>query len=153
MEIEIRTVDSAAAAREHFELLRLRGLEALSELGIAAAPDDFMESFLTQRFEAPESLLLVAESKAGAADLGLCLVGPHSDPLSGVRTPMILILSVETNVRHRGLARALVKEARRQLKRRGFPQLAARSPHGDDPLISMGERWGFLRTWEFLAKE
>lgn len=153
MEIEIRTVETAASALEHLELLRSRGLEALQELGLAQAPADFIESFLASHFDAKETLLLIAETKAGAADVGLILVGPQIDPLSGVRTPMILILSVDSDVRHRGLARALVQEAERLLKRRGFPQLAARCPHGDDALISMGERWGFIRSWEFLARD
>ncbi len=151
MEIDIRTVQTVDAAREHLALLRTSGLEALQELGLAVAPEDFMESFLASNLDDPQTLLLIAETSAGAADMGLLLVGPQIDPLSGVRTPMILILSVESSARHRGLARALVREARRLLSRRGYSQLAARCPHGDDALISMGERWGFLRTWEFLA--
>jgi GNAT superfamily N-acetyltransferase len=153
MQVDLRTVFGADEARAHLELLSRAGLEALKDLGIARAPEDFIERFLGEHFDAPETLLLIAESTAGAADVGLLLVGPHTDPLSAVRTPMVLILSVDSKLRHRGLATTLVREARRILKRRGFAQLAARCPHGDDALISMGERWGFVRSWEFLSKE
>jgi len=153
MEVDLRTVATADQARAHLELFERAGRAALQDLGIAAAPDDFFERFLAAHFEAPETLLLIAETEAGAADIGFVLVGPHTDPLSGVRTPMILILSVDSSYRHRGLAGTLVREARRVLARRGFEQLAARTPHGDDPLIAMGERWGFVRSWEFLARD
>lgn len=153
MEVDLRTVVTADQARAHLELFERAGRAALQDLGIGAAPDDFFERFLAAQLEAPETLLLIAETEAGAADVGFILVGPHTDPLSGVRTPMILILSVESSYRHRGLAATLVQEARRVLARRGFDQLAARTPHGDDPLIAMGERWGFVRSWEFLARD
>ncbi|MFT7667491.1 MAG: hypothetical protein ACI8X5_000170 [Planctomycetota bacterium] len=152
MEVEIRTVETVDEARQHIEALRLGALEALQDLGLVEAPANFVETFLDNQFDKPETLLLIAEQTPGAADLGFCLVGPHSDPLSGLLTPMILILSVNSSTRHVGLARSLAQEARRQLSARGYKQLAARCAHGDDALISMGERWGFLRTWEFLAK-
>jgi len=153
MDVQLRTVETPEDARLHLPWLRERGSEALAELGLAQAPEDFMETFLASHFGAPETLLLVAETGPGAADVGFVLVGPQVDPLSGVRTPMILILSVEPGLRHRGLARSLVQEAARQLSRRGYRQIAARCPQGDDPLIAMGERWGFVRTWEFLARD
>lgn len=153
MEIDLRTVSNVDDARKHLDLLNSKGLEVLADLGIAEAPGDFAERFLEAHFESPETLLLVAESTPGLADAGVLLCGPQIDPLSGVRTPMILILSVDSNVRHRGLAATLVKEAQRLLGRRGYRQLAARCPHGDDALISMGERWGFVRAWEFLSRD
>ena len=30
---------------------------------------------------------------------------------------------------------------------------AGRAGHNDDALISMGERWGFLRAWELFVRE
>ena len=86
-------------------------------------------------------------------DLGLCLVGPFEDPLTAERTPMVLALYVEPAVRHRGLARALVDEARAVLAERGFHRLAARAGHNDDALVSMGERWGYVRQWELMLLE
>lgn len=153
MELDLRTVSTPEEARAHLDMLERAGREALKDLDIAEAPTDFAERFIATHLGAPETLFLIAESSAGAADIGFLLIGPHTDPLSGVRTPMILILSVDPQLRHRGLAATLVKEGRRVLKRRGFAQLAARCPHGDDPLISMGERWGFVRNWEFISKE
>jgi hypothetical protein len=31
--------------------------------------------------------------------------------------------------------------------------LSARAGHNDDALISMGERWGFVRQWEMMVRE
>jgi ribosomal protein S18 acetylase RimI-like enzyme len=109
--------------------------------------------FVARHFDEPESLLLVAESRPGAGDLGLCLVGPFEDPLTAERVPMLLVLHVDPAVRHRGLARALVDEARAVLSERGLESLAARAAHNDDALISMGERWGFVRQWELMIHE
>ena len=46
-----------------------------------------------------------------------------------------------------------MQEARRLLGQRGLRTLAARAGHNDDALISMGERWGFVRAWELLLYE
>ena len=32
-------------------------------------------------------------------------------------------------------------------------ELWARAAHNDDALISMGERWGFVRAWELMSAE
>ena len=115
-----------------------------------------MEGCLQRALQTDQGLLVVAQAAdaaEGAPPLGYCFVAPHADPLSGVTTPMILLLSVEPDARHRGLAGALVQEAQRRLIKRGMTKLTARCAHGDDALISMGERWGFLREWEFLARE
>ena len=84
---------------------------------------------------------------------GLCLTVPFEDPLTGEILPMIVILRVDPNLRHRGIARALVDDARSILAERGHGILAARAGHNDDALISMGERWGFLRHWELMLHE
>jgi hypothetical protein len=39
------------------------------------------------------------------------------------------------------------------LAERGMRVLAARAGHNDDALISMGERWGFVRAWELMLFE
>ena len=67
--------------------------------------------------------------------------------------PMILVLHVETAWRHRGVARALLERVSELLAARGVRGLAARVGHNDDALISMGERWGFVRTFELMARE
>ena len=40
-----------------------------------------------------------------------------------------------------------------QLAARGVRGISARVGHNDDALISMGERWGFVRHWELLLRE
>jgi hypothetical protein len=47
----------------------------------------------------------------------------------------------------------LIQRALQILSDRGCPELAARVGHNDDALISMGERWGFTRLWEFILRE
>lgn len=153
MEIDLRTIETVEEAAPHLAELAARGREALEELGIDGVPEDFARRFVESRLGEPETLFLVAESTPGAADLGMCLFGALVDPLSGVRLPTLLVLSVTPSLRRRGLARALVQEATRLLRRRGHERLAARVPAGDDPLVAMGERWGFIRAWEFLARD
>jgi len=153
MEIDLRLIETAEEATPHLEELEARGRQALEELGIEGAPEGFAERFVRTRLGESETLFLVAESTPGAADLGLCLFGAMIDPLSGVRRSTLLVLSVAPNLRRRGLARALVREATRLLARRGHTSLAARVPAGDDPLVAMGERWGFTRDWELLTRD
>lgn len=83
--------------------------------------------------------------------MALCLSVPFDDPLLTVRTACIVGLWVNPRLRHRGVARALVGELRRILAQRGVTRIAARTGHTDDALISMGERWGFVRAWELLV--
>jgi GNAT superfamily N-acetyltransferase len=56
-------------------------------------------------------------------------------------------------MRHRGLGSALVKETLRALAARGHATLTGRAGQNDDALISMGERWGFVRIWDLLVRE
>ena len=127
--------------------------QAMAEFRDHPLPRGVVRRFLEESFGASETVLLVAESKTGAADLGVCLVGPFVDPLLGTRLPMVLILYVDEAARHRGLGRALVEEAGRILEARGLFRLAARAGHNDDALISMGERFGFVRQWDLMLRE
>ena len=106
---------------------------------------------MERHFAHDAMLLLVAESEEGVH--GVLLTAPLEDPLTGEVVPIIVVLHVESDVRHRGLARALVTDARSVLAERGYGVLAARAGHNDDALISMGERWGFLRHWELMLHE
>ncbi len=108
---------------------------------------------LAHHFDEPESLLLVARPAGGGEPVGLCLVGPFVDLLSGERLPMVLVLHVVSAARHQGVARGLIEQVRSVLRSRGIARLAARAGHNDDALISMGERWGFVRTWELMLLE
>ena len=108
--------------------------------------------FLEERFEDPATLLLEARDPEQGT-LGLCLIGPLVDPLMATATPTVLVLYVVPTWRHRGIARALIKAASGVLGERGVRGLSARVGHNDDALISMGERWGFVRHWEVLLRE
>ncbi len=152
MDAQIRTVASREEARALEARLDAAAREAQEILEGAAPPPGWAAAWLDAHLDAPGSLLLVAETAAGAADLGVLLVAEHEDPLGVESVPLVLLLSVETEQRHRGVATALVDAAQDELKGRGFPRLAARAPHNDDARISMGERWGFVRAWEWLER-
>jgi GNAT superfamily N-acetyltransferase len=117
-------------------------------------PAGASERFLSERFAEPETVLVVARADSDAGQLlGLVLVGALVEPLRGTRLPTVLVLHVVPDARHRGLAGELVAEATRLLESRGLTQLAARAGHNDDALISMGERWGFVRQWELMLRD
>ena len=73
--------------------------------------------------------------------------------LSAERLPMVLVLHVDPQLRHRGIASAMIEQSRHLLASRGCARLAARAAHNDDALISMSERWGFVRAWEWMLYE
>lgn len=153
MEVELRLIESQSEAHALSPRIDACAAAAMAEYRDTPLPEQVGARFIARHFDERETLLLVAESAAGAADLGLCLVGPFEDPLTAERQPMVLVLYVDPSVRHRGLARELVEEARSILAERGMPVLAARAAHNDDALISMGERWGFVRQWELMLIE
>lgn len=127
--------------------------QALAEFRDTPLPEGVCRRFFERHFEDGQSALVIAESARGAADLGVCLTGPFEDPLTGERMPCVLILYVSPGMRHRGLGRALMHETLRTLAARGYPRLSGRAGHNDDALISMGERWGFVRVWDLLVRE
>jgi GNAT superfamily N-acetyltransferase len=151
--------------------LKLRHVTSLDEaLALAPALDRFAADFMAQfsddpfpkgaverclrrHFAAPHTVLAVAERAEQAAPCGVCLVGPLEDPLLGTVMPVVLVLHVDEPLRHRGVAGELVREVESILASRGLRTLAARAGHNDDALISMGERWGFVRSWELMVKE
>lgn len=149
----IRRIAAREEALALAPALEAYAAQATVEFRDAPPIEGVCRRFFERHFEAQETLLLVAESARGRADLGVCLTGPFEDPLLGTRQPMILILFVSTDHRHRGVARALVDAARKELEGRGLASLAARAAHNDDALISMGERWGFVRQWEMMVRE
>jgi ribosomal protein S18 acetylase RimI-like enzyme len=115
---------------------------------------------IERRLVEPETLVLVARSEAQPARgsgahsdlLGVLIALAHVDPFSGQRRPEICMLHVHASWRNRGLARALVADATRRLHAAGARAVMARAPHNDDARISMGERWGFVRTDELMER-
>lgn len=127
--------------------------EGFSEFRDDPLPVGLTERFLRRNWEERETILVVAESGSGKTDLGICLIGPFEDPFTLERHPMVFLLHVVGDARHRGVARSLVEGAAGLLEQRGLYTLAARAGHNDDALISMGERWGFIRHWEMMLRE
>lgn len=152
MDAQLRIVDDREAARAFEPRLDAAAREAQEIHEAVPPPSGWAQRWLDAHLAEPGSLLIVAESAAGEADLGFVLVGDWTDPLEIERIPMILLLSVDSGHRHRGVAGALVERAQTVLRERGLPRLAARAPHNDDARISMGERWGFVREWEVLER-
>ncbi len=127
--------------------------QALAEFRDTPLPEGVCRRFFDKHFDDSQSVLVIAESKRGAANLGVCLTGPFEDPLTAERTPIVLILYVSPDMRHRGLGSALIQQALKELAGRGHAKLAGRAGQNDDALISMGERWGFVRVWDLLLRE
>ena len=148
MNLKLRPIESVDEARDLLPLLE-RGLRETS-LGYL---EDLVEGtagrLLQRHFGRPETLFLVAESEGDVR--AVAATAPYEDPLTAATAPMLVLLWVDPPIRHRGVARALVRETRRILAARGFDALLARVDHNDDALISMGERWGMVRTWEVMS--
>jgi GNAT superfamily N-acetyltransferase len=151
--MEIKLVTAREEALGLADALQRCAAASTAEFRDAPLPAGVARRALERGFGTDEFVLLAARAAGGGDPVGLLLTMPFVDPLTADSVPMIVLLFVEPAHRHRGLARALAVEARRQLARRGFRSLAARAGHNDDALISMGERWGYLRAWEILLHE
>jgi GNAT superfamily N-acetyltransferase len=150
MNLKLRTIETRAEAQGLADLIGLGARETLRAVTEDAAPDGVEGRYL-ETFEEPESVLVVAQGDEGP--VALAASAPFVDPLTAERRPMLVILYVDRAVRHHGVARALVRELRRRLGARGQGVLLARAAHNDDVVISMGERWGLVRTWELMSSE
>ena len=151
MKLDLRAVASLDEALALAPRLDEHSAEFMAQFSDEPFPRGASERFLRRHFAARETCLVLAE-RTGKT-WGVCLVGPFTDPLLGTTQPMLLVLHVDPSLRHRGVASELVRDAERILAERGCKTLAARAGHNDDALISMGERWGFVRSWELMVKE
>ena len=147
---ELETIDEALSLAPAIDRYAEQVMGELRDAPLGAGTG---ERLLRRVLEAPEGLVLVAHSKQGGERIGMCITAPLVDPLVGDASPMIVVLEVDPDHRHRGLAGQLVGAARAELAQRGLRDLGARAGHNDDALISMGERWGFVRIWEFMVRE
>ena len=111
------------------------------------------DRLLRRALDSPQGLVMTAHLPGNGDRIGFCVTGPLVDPLVGDAMPMVVALYVDPNFRHRGLARKMVLGVRMELAERGHGTLAARAGHNDDALISMGERWGFVRAFEVMVRE
>ena len=153
MKVQLRTIGSLEDALTHAPRLDGYAAEFMAQFSDEPYPAGSVERFLLEHFGEPEALLTVAVDESLDRIVGLCLVGPLVDPLLQARTPLVLVLHVEPDYRHRGLASELIDEVRAVLRARGIQRLAGRVGHNDDALISMCERWGFLRHWDLMLHE
>lgn len=153
MELELRQITSLQEALRLAPRIERSAAAFQAQFSDSELPRDSAARLLATRFDAPQTVLVGAFPPRSAEPVGLCLVGPFEDPLTLVRQPMVLVLEVEERARHRGVARELVEHAQSVLAGRGLRVLAARAGHNDDALISMGERWGFVRAWELMVFE
>ena len=158
MKLQLRQVTQLEEALGLAERIDRSAAEFHAQVSDLPYPAGAAERALRARFAAPETVLVVAEDEAAPASergrvWGLCLTGPFVDPLFGTSQPMVLALHVDPTLRHRGVASELVARAGEVLASRNLHTLAARASHNDDALVSMGERWGFVRSWELMVKE
>lgn len=151
--VVMRAIESLDEALELSPALDAYAAQAMAEFRDVPLPEGVTRRFFEKSFRAPETLIVVAESRRGAADQGVCLTGPFEDPLTGERWPVLLLLFVSPDRRHQGIGRALVQDVTQRLAARGLSRIAGRAAHNDDALISMGERWGFVRQWEWMVRE
>ena len=153
MDVQLREITELDEALQLGPFLDGYAEETYAEFRDEPLPPEITARFLEKHFAAPETCLVVAESEEGKTDLGVCLVGPFQDPFVGETMPLVMLLFVVPTARHRRIAKALVEGVSGLLRDRGLPSLAARAGHNDAALISMGERWGFVRQWELMVLE
>lgn len=151
MNLRLRTIASRTEAEGVAALLEQAVREVLADPD--QRPDEVARRTLARLGSAREALLVVAEPREVARPLALAASLPFEDPLTGAVQALLVLLYTDPSIRQRGVARALVGELRRALAARGVSELLARAAHNDDALISMGERWGFVRVWELMSVE
>ena len=153
MDVSLRLHSTLDDALDLAPALEVFIRESLEDLRDDPAPEGCGEGLLKRVIGTPEGVVLSAYLPGDGGRVGYCVTGPLLDPLAGDQSPMVLALWVDPDWRRRGLARALVARIREELGSRGLGVLSARAGHNDDALISMGERWGFVRSWEVMVRE
>lgn len=152
MKLRIRRIAALEEALRLAPRLDEHSAEFMAQFSDDPFPSGACERLLRSRFEARETCLVVAEDDQARA-WGVALASPFTDPLLGTTMPMIVVLHVDPALRHRGVGTELVSEIERAMAERGIETLCSRVGHNDDALISMGERWGYVRSWELVVKE
>jgi GNAT superfamily N-acetyltransferase len=151
MNLRLRTVATRAEAQGALALFE-QAVREVGPLPPERSAGELARRYL-ERLGPREALAVVAEPREVARPLALAASAPFEDPLTGEVHALLVLLYTDPSIRQRGVARALVQELRRALAERGVPELWARAQHNDDALISMGERWGFVRAWELMSAE
>jgi len=153
MDLTLRILNDRSEALDLAPTFDVIAAEINAEFRDTPVPEAVGLNLIRRHFGDPEMVVATALDKDLGERLGLCVTAPLEDPLFGERLPLIVLLHVHPDHRHRGIAGHLVKAVSVELESRGIHQLAARAGHNDDALISMGERWGFVRHWEVMLRE
>ena len=153
MDVRIHETTTRAEADPLVEPIESYLAQVTSDFRDGRLPAGSGAALLDRVFDAPEGLVLVATAPESGTRLGMCVIAPFREPLLDESLPIVAVLSAHPDQRHRGLAKQLIEVASRTLAARGFERLGALVGHNDDALISMGERWGFVRVWEFMLRE
>ena len=152
MDVQLRILTRPEEVPDLAPALETYATQVMAEFRDGPVPEGVGVQALTRAMEASAGVALTAHGDGGGR-IGFCVVVPFVDPLLGDAMPMVVALWTEVDHRHRGLAGQMVQAARRDLESRGHHILASRAGHNDDALISMGERWGFVRSWELMVRE
>ncbi len=152
MNLSIRIAENREEALEWAVALERWAAEIAPEFLGGPLEAGSVARMIERHFDVPETVLASARSSDGEW-WGAVVTAPLEDPLTARRYPLIVVLHVDPRYRHRGLASQLVEAAADELARRGIPRIAARAAHNDDALISMSERWGFVRHFELMLRE
>lgn len=153
MEVTLKIHRSLDDALELAAELEAYAYQATREFRDDRPPPGTGERVLRRALEAREGVVLTAHLPGKDERIGYCVTAPLVDPWIGDTSPAVVALFTNSDFRHRGLAGQMVTAARRELEGRGLMTLAALAGHNDDALISMGERWGFVRVYEVMVRE
>lgn len=97
------------------------------------------------------SLLLAAEraddggTAGGGALAGLLLVSPLRDPFTEAADASLRVLYTLPAHRQRGVAASLLERAAELLKARGLSGIRVDAMYGDDAIVGLFERRGYMR--------
>jgi GNAT superfamily N-acetyltransferase len=152
MDVTLQIFSEKAQALALAPDLEAHADEISGEYRLDPLPADTCVGLVERHWGQPQTVVAIAHTTEGER-LAACVTVPLEDPLSGEKVPIVVLLEVHPDYRHRGLARSLVGAVRTELESRGEQRIAARAAHNDDAIISMGERWGFTRVWELMVRE
>ncbi|HKE01532.1 MAG TPA: hypothetical protein VKE69_11025, partial [Planctomycetota bacterium] len=122
--------------------------EIYDELPADAGRAARVEREIRARGADPAFLLLAAEpaeSPPGAPAVGLLLAVPHEDALLGTSSSLLRVLYTEAPFRQRGIATRLLASAGEILTKRGVASMTAEPLYGDDAIVGIFERRGWVR--------
>jgi GNAT superfamily N-acetyltransferase len=153
--VKVRIVKVAA---ESFGLYAEAIARALSEIYSESplAPDrrGRIDAALFAHSGDPALLLLAAEasgSPAGSPPVSLLLAVPREDALLGERDAWLRVLFTEPAFRQRGIAASLLRQAEEILAARGVRALVVDALYGDDAIVGLFERRGYMRGRMLLS--